>query len=50
MFTIKHHPDATLALNWGIAAVVYLVAGGLLAQLIAWSRPRRRATRTTVVA
>jgi hypothetical protein len=31
---------ADLAANWGLAAVVYLIAGGLLAGLIARSAPR----------
>jgi hypothetical protein len=35
MFVLKRHSEATLALNWGIAAIVYLLAGGLIAQMIA---------------
>jgi hypothetical protein len=51
MFTIKHHPEATFALNWGIAAIVYLIVGNVIAQMIASGRPRRRAARrTTAVA
>jgi len=34
MFTLDS-PDATLALNWGIAALVYLVIGGLIARVVA---------------
>ena len=34
MFTLDS-PDATLALNWGIAAFVYLIVGGLIARVIA---------------
>jgi phage tail tape-measure protein len=34
MFTLDS-ADATLAVNWGIAAVVYLIVGGLIARLIA---------------
>ena len=33
-------PKAALSVNWGLAAVVYLVAGHLLAGLIARSSPR----------
>ena len=34
MFTLDS-ADATLALNWGIAALVYLIIGGLIARVIA---------------
>jgi hypothetical protein len=34
MFTLDS-ADATLALNWGIAALVYLMVGGLIARMIA---------------
>jgi hypothetical protein len=34
MFTLDS-ADATLALNWGIAALVYLIVGGLIARVIA---------------
>jgi hypothetical protein len=34
MFTLDS-ADATLALNWGIAALVYLMVGGLIARVIA---------------
>ena len=29
-----HSADATIAVNWGIAAVVYLFVGGLIARLL----------------
>ncbi len=29
VFSISGHPKATLAANWGLAAIVYLVVGGL---------------------
>jgi hypothetical protein len=34
MFTLDD-PDATIAVNWGIAAVVYLIVGAIVARLIA---------------
>jgi hypothetical protein len=34
MFTLDHHAKGTLALNWGVAAVVYLIVGSLVAGLI----------------
>jgi hypothetical protein len=48
LFSIGGHPKATLVVNWGIAAIVYLVVGGLIARLIARTatrsaRPARRA-------
>lgn len=38
-FAIHGHPKGTLALNWGIATVVYLIVGGVIASLIARSAP-----------
>jgi hypothetical protein len=35
LFSINGHPKATLAANWGLAAIVYLVVGGFIASLIA---------------
>jgi hypothetical protein len=39
VFTIKN-AKVDLAVNWGVAAIVYLIAGGLLAGLITRVRPR----------
>jgi glucose uptake protein GlcU len=33
-----HAARATIAVNWGIAAVIYLLAGGLIARLISRSQ------------
>jgi hypothetical protein len=41
VFSISGHPKATLAANWGLAAIVYLVVGGLIASLIARMGTRR---------
>jgi hypothetical protein len=35
LFSINGHPKATLAVNWGLAAIVYLVVGGFISRLIA---------------
>lgn len=35
LFSFSGHPKATLAVNWGLAAIVYLVVGGFIASLIA---------------
>ena len=40
LFSISGHPKATLAVNWGLAAIVYLIVGGLIATLIARMAPR----------
>ncbi len=49
LFSINGHPKATLAVNWGLAAIVYLIVGGLIARLIARAAPRRfRPTRRLV--
>ena len=45
LFSIGGHPKVTLVVNWGIAAIVYLVLGGLIAGLIA--RTGRRSARPT---
>lgn len=47
LFSIGGHPKLTLALNWGLAAIVYLIVGSFIASLIARmgarsARPRRR--------
>ena len=34
MFTPKHHHRLAVAINWGIATVVYVVAGRLVASLV----------------
>jgi hypothetical protein len=39
MFSFRHAKVAT-AVNWGIAAVVYLIVGGFIARLIARAAPR----------
>ena len=38
-----HSANVTIAVNWGIAAVVYLIVGGLIARLL--GRPHRYHTR-----
>jgi hypothetical protein len=40
VFTVKNAKEA-IALNWGLAALVYLVVGSLLASLIARHVPAR---------
>jgi hypothetical protein len=35
LFSINGHPKETLVVNWGLAAIVYLIVGGLIAGLIA---------------
>jgi uncharacterized membrane protein len=40
VFSIKGHPKATLAANWGLAAIVWLIVGHLVASLIARMAPR----------
>jgi len=43
-----HHARVAVAVNWGIAAVVYLFAGGLISRLIGRSHNRRpRAKRSS---
>jgi hypothetical protein len=42
IFSVKG-PKLHLALNWGLAAVVYLIVGHFLASLAARAVPRRRA-------
>jgi hypothetical protein len=39
LFSIKG-PKLSIAVNWGIAALVYLVVGGFIARLIARAAPR----------
>jgi hypothetical protein len=39
LFSIKH-PKVAIAVNWGIAAIVYLFVGGFIARLIARAAPR----------
>ena len=36
-----HSANVAIAVNWGIAAVVYLIVGGLIARLIGGNRIRR---------
>ena len=40
VFSFKGHPKATLAANWGLAVVVWLIVGHLIASLIARMAPR----------
>jgi hypothetical protein len=47
VFTIKN-AKADLAVNWGVAAIVYLIVGGLLARLIARAAPRGLPPRNRV--
>lgn len=42
LFSI-HNAKVAMAVNWGIAAVVYLIVGHLIASLLARMTPRRRA-------
>ena len=39
LFTIKN-PKVSIAVNWGLAALVWLVVGGFIARLIARAAPR----------
>ena len=41
LFTISK-PKLAMAVNWGIAALVYLFVGGLIARLFARAAPTRR--------
>ena len=53
MIKLSGHPERELTVDWGIAAVVYLLAGGLIARFIArigrggvrFERSRRAALR-----
>lgn len=47
VFTIRN-AKVDLAVNWGLAAIVYLIVGGLLAQLIARTAPRGLPPRNRV--
>ena len=40
--------NASMAVNWGLAALVYLIIGHLVARLIAYSVPRGRWARRPV--
>jgi hypothetical protein len=40
VFSISGHPTETLVANWGLAAIVYLGVGGLIATLIMRLAPR----------
>jgi hypothetical protein len=33
VFAISGHPKETLVANWGLAAIVYLIVGGLIARM-----------------
>jgi hypothetical protein len=41
IFSLKN-PKASIAANWGLAAVVWLIVGSVIASLIARIRPRAR--------
>jgi hypothetical protein len=48
LFSVKQAKLA-MAVNWGLAAIVYLIVGGLIARLIAGAAPRSpRAARPVV--
>ena len=42
LFSI-HNAKVAMAVNWGLAALAYLIVGHLLARLLARMTPRRRA-------
>ncbi len=39
IFSLKQ-PKVSIAVNWGIAALVYLIVGGFIARLLARAAPR----------
>jgi hypothetical protein len=41
LFSI-HNAKLAMVINWGLAALVYVVVGGLIASLLARMAPRRR--------
>ncbi len=41
LFSI-HNPKVAMAVNWGLAALVYLIVGHIIATLLARMTPRRR--------
>jgi hypothetical protein len=41
-----HNPKVSIAVNWGLAAVVYLLVGGLIARLIRRAAVRSHPERT----
>jgi hypothetical protein len=47
LFSIKN-PKVSIAVNWGLAALVWLIVGGLIARLIARLAPRGVAPGETV--
>lgn len=49
VFSLKN-PKANIAANWGLAAVVYLIAGSVIANLLVRIAPSRLAPRRTVAA
>jgi hypothetical protein len=42
LFSI-HHAKVAMAVNWGLAALVYLIVGHIIASLLVRMTPRRRA-------
>jgi hypothetical protein len=46
VFSIKR-PKISMAVNWGLAALVYLIIGGMIARLIVRAAPRGEAPRGT---
>jgi hypothetical protein len=49
VFSLKN-PKADIAANWGLAAVVYLLVGALIASLIVRLAPRRTVPARTAAA
>jgi hypothetical protein len=48
VFSIRN-PKVSIAVNWGLAAIVYLIVGGFVARLIARAAPRSMARAEPVV-
>jgi hypothetical protein len=49
IFSFKH-PKTAIAVNWGIAAAIYLIAGAIISGLLARLAPRPVATAPTAPA
>lgn len=49
VFSLKN-PKANIAANWGLAAIVYLLVGSLIANLLVRLAPRGSLSRRTVTA
>jgi hypothetical protein len=50
LFSISGHPKATLAVNWGLAAIAYLVVGAFISGLLARMSSRGVRRRRPVIA